>query len=82
MLVQSTEDNVWLLPALPSNWPRGVLKGVRARGGVELDFAWDDGRVNWVEVRAAQDCTIILHAESSVALDIEAGLVVRHEFWA
>ncbi|MGB3336125.1 MAG: glycoside hydrolase family 95 protein [Devosia sp.] len=80
MLVQSSEGNVWLLPALPSNWPRGVLKGVRARGGVELGFAWENGRVNWVEVRAAQDCTINLHAGLSVALDIKAGLVVRHEF--
>ncbi|OYW97964.1 MAG: hypothetical protein B7Z15_22595 [Rhizobiales bacterium 32-66-8] len=80
MLVQSTEDAIWLLPALPSTWPSGVLRGVRARGGIELAFAWQDGKVTWVEAGAARDCRITLHAGSSVTLDINGRATVRHTF--
>ena len=80
MLVQSTDDTIWLLPALPSTWPRGALRGVRARGGVELDFAWEDGKVTWVQVGGARDCRITLQAGASVTLDIKGGATARHTF--
>lgn len=45
MLVQSHEDVIRLLPALPPSWPSGRLENVRVRGGFTLSFAWKDGRV-------------------------------------
>ncbi len=45
MLVQSTADEIRLLPALPRQWPSGSLKGVRVRGGGRADIAWKDGRL-------------------------------------
>ena len=36
MLVQSSEDEIWLLPALPQSWTQGAIRGVRARGGQVL----------------------------------------------
>ena len=45
MLVQSTPEGVEALPALPSAWPSGEIKGVRTRTGQTLDLSWKNGKV-------------------------------------
>jgi alpha-L-fucosidase 2 len=45
MLVQSTPDGISPLPALPSAWPEGYIKGVRTRTGEVVDLSWKDGKV-------------------------------------
>jgi alpha-L-fucosidase 2 len=39
-----------LLPALPKSWPSGRLKGVRAKGNLELDFSWQNGQINSIVI--------------------------------
>lgn len=50
MLVQSSTDEIVVLPALPTQWPDGEIKGVRARGGGKLDIAWKDGRLSEIKL--------------------------------
>jgi alpha-L-fucosidase 2 len=52
MLLQCDEDEIRLLPALPTAWPSGRVTGLRARGGFEVDLSWKDGAVERVTVRA------------------------------
>ena len=52
MLVQSTPDEITILPALPQQWPDGSLKGIRVRGGGEVDIAWKNGQLTELKLRS------------------------------
>lgn len=60
MLLQSHDNLVDLLPALPTAWHTGSFKGLVARGGVTVDCKWRDGQVNEVELLADHNCDITL----------------------
>lgn len=45
MLLQSDDENIYLLPALPGEWKNGAVKGLAAKGNVTVDIAWENGKI-------------------------------------
>lgn len=58
MLLQSHLSSIDILPALPSAIPEGKIKGIRARGGFELDFEWSQGKLVALKVVSHEGCPL------------------------
>jgi len=52
MLIQSHEDAIVFLPAVPGAWGEGEAEGFRARGGFEVSFSWSDGKLKQAIVKS------------------------------
>jgi alpha-L-fucosidase 2 len=82
MLLQSHErykDNedryiIDLLPALPSAWPNGSIRGLRARGGFEIDLTWKQGKLTEAVIRSAKGTAArIRHNGKTYPLNMKPG---------
>ena len=71
MLVQSHEDGIELLPALPKVWDAGRFKGVCTRGAFELDMQWENNAIKTVEIlsKAGKNCKISTDKNAQVFRD-------------
>jgi alpha-L-fucosidase 2 len=77
MLVQSTSDEITVLPALPKQWPRGRLKGVRVRGGGKVDIAWSEGRLTQLRLQSDHAKKYRLsYGDQSAEIQIQPGKTV------
>jgi alpha-L-fucosidase 2 len=78
MILQSRNDRLYLLPALPSAWPSGHIKGLRARGAVGVDVRWAGGKLAEAMLTAQADGrhTVVL-AASTLTVDLRKGQKVR-----
>jgi alpha-L-fucosidase 2 len=66
MLLQSWGNELHILPALPSAWTRGSIRGVRARGGLIVDLQWQNGSAVKLLVRGPASSSLRIRAGNAV----------------
>ncbi len=78
MLLQSHTGEIELLPALPSAWPAGRVTGLRARGGFEIEIAWDGGRLTGAKIQSVGGRKAVVRYGSRTAeIELKSGDAVR-----
>lgn len=84
MLLQShqktAEGNIIidLLPALPDAWQKGSVSGLRARGGLEISFRWENRKVYDLKINSSHNITISLTCNGDEkAISLQAGETVE-----
>ena len=74
MLLQSQRGEIHLLPALPSAWANGSVRGLRARGGYTVDVRWKDGKLESAVIRADRSGMVrVRYGQSTAEYAVTAG---------
>ena len=75
MLLQSQNGEIHLLPALPSAWAAGSVRGLRARGGVGVDISWKGGALEQATLTARRETTVkVRHGTTVSEHQLQAGV--------
>lgn len=86
-LIQSTNGEIVILPALPKEWSNGSVSGLKAKGGFEISIAWKDGKLESAEIfsKSGQECRLrflntnavsIISDDESIDSRIEDGVII------
>ena len=87
MLLQSVENEVILLPALPKQWKEGAIEGIRARGRARYNIYWKNGKLVEFAVVAEEGYhALVRYKEKCWHIDCKSGTLLNvrndiNEFW-
>ena len=75
MLVQSSDNEIHLLPALPDAWKEGEVKGLVARGGFVVDIKWKENKLVSARIysRAGGECSVRYNGKTSKIQNLKKG---------
>lgn len=68
MLIQSHQDKVHLLPAIPTSWPSGKVSGLRGRGGFEVSMQWEKNTLTQAQIKSinGEELRLLTHKPVTV----------------
>ena len=82
MLMQSGDNKIELLPALPEEWADGSVSGLCARGGYEVSFEWKGGNVRNCSIKARTNSTVtLLYNGQQKTIRLKAGKTQNIKTW-
>jgi alpha-L-fucosidase 2 len=80
MLVQSHKDRIDLLPALPTSWLTGYIKGIKARGGFVVNIDWENLYLKKAEIVATTEGDCLVHYKGMALSILKAdGTIVTND---
>jgi alpha-L-fucosidase 2 len=81
MLLQSHEENtISVLPALPSLWEKGYVKGLKARGGLTLDIFWSRNMLDKVIIESKFDNSFnLIYKDTVIPIKLREGEIFTYK---
>jgi len=61
LLLQSNDNAIYLLPALPTLWTEGTIKGIIAKNGAQVDMTWENGKLTTATILSVTGKTMTIH---------------------
>lgn len=72
MLVQSDEDRIVLLPALPKEFADGSVKGIKCVGNIAVDITWRNGEMTWFSLLSKMNTSVkVLYKNEDVRYELK-----------
>ena len=78
MLLQSHEEFLRILPTLPKNWQNGEIIGLKARGNIEVDIKWKEGKLIQLGLLSKKNCKTKIKYQKAL---VEIQLYPNKKVW-
>ncbi len=79
MILQSHENELHLLPALPDAWRQGEVKGLKARGGFEVDLVWNQNRLQTASIQSFEGSVCVIRSAIPISVQGVKAKIIKSE---